>query len=210
MHRLSERIVPHRGLIAPFALRARTGRRVLQSLVIASLLFTAGAACCQSAPPTTQQKPKATAQSTAKQGGVAPATANAGAPVTEAAPRALRESMAEMLEGSPAYRTGVDGGAPRLLDVKFAGPIRARTSLLGSPETFYCVSAKIDFWPIPQVRTAVLKVVTDQNGKPRILATVGLNGTPFACQLINDNKYGPFPEMEAARKKRRQALGKAD
>ncbi len=115
-------------------LRRRMGRRVLKSLLIVGVLVSAGAANGQSASPT-QQKPKAVALPAAKQpGGAAPAT-NAAASGPAAAPRALREAMAEMLEASTAYRTGIDGGAPKLSDVKFAGPILGRTSLFSSSET---------------------------------------------------------------------------
>jgi hypothetical protein len=35
-----------------------------------------------------------------------------------------------------------------------------------------------------------------------------LNNTPFGCRYVKDEEYGPFPELDALRRKRREAMGK--
>jgi hypothetical protein len=135
-------------------------------------------------------------------GSVAPG----GKPASAQAPRALREAIAKMLEPSLAFRTYLDDGAPKLLETKFAGPIQKSTDLFRSPETIYCVSAKLDIFPFPTERVAILKVVTGQDGKTVIGSRTGLNNTPFGCRLLS-KEYGPFPEMDALRRRRREAMG---
>ena len=115
--------------------------------------------------------------------------------------------MAELLEKGYGFR-GRLASAPRIHDAKFAGPIQARTDLFRSPETIYCVNAVVDVPLIPAHPDALLRVVTDENGKQRIVASISLNDTPFGCRLIQN--YGPFPELEAAREKRRRAEGIKD
>jgi hypothetical protein len=204
---MSHRIAATPGVVATATRIACTSWRVPRILV-AGLLFAASAANGQSGPPT-QPKPKAAAPSIAKQsGGAAPAT-NAAAPAPGAGvPRALREAMAEVLEGSVGFRSSLEP-APRLHDAKLVGPLQASTGLFHSSfETIYCASARVDFWPLPGEPVAMLKIVTDENGKQRIVGSVGLTGGPMQCRGIKN--YGPFPELEAARERRRQALGKTD
>jgi hypothetical protein len=67
-----------------------------------------------------------------------------------------------MLEPTLAFRTYLDDGAPKLLETKFAGPIQKSISLFRSPETIYCVSTKLDIFPFPTPRVAILKVVSWQ------------------------------------------------
>jgi hypothetical protein len=193
----------HRVWIASFAFLSK---RVLRRSLIATLLVAASAAHGQGAP-ATPQKPQAAAISAAKQpSGAVPAATTAGVPAPGVAPRALREAMAELLEKSIGYRSTMQP-APRLHDAKFIGPLLVG-GLFRSPEAIYCASAKIDFWPIPAKSVALLRVVTDENGKQRIVASVGITGGPLVCRDIKN--YGPFPELEAARERRRQALGVKD
>ena len=176
-------------------------QRVLCGLAIACLLWMGNVARCETASPATQKPGATTPSATAHAGTASAPGSSTGAPVS----RNLREAMAQLLEASLAYRTAMDSGAPKLLAAQFAGPLQKRMNLFASPQTVYCASAKIDIWPFPYERTAVLLVEPGENGQERIRATIGMNNTPFACRLV---KYGPFPELEAARQKRRQALGK--
>jgi hypothetical protein len=183
-------------------------RRMLGGLAVASLLVAGSAARGGQPPPTAQRKSNPEMGSPVTRAGSAgSATATAGAPAVDPASlRRRREAIAHLLEGTLAYRTAIDNGAPKLLETKFAGPFEYPTFFSG-PETVYCASAKIPFWLIPDTRVAVIRVERGENGSERIRASVGLNNTPRECLLA---KYGPFPELELARQKRRQALGKAD
>jgi len=178
-------------------------RRSSSCLAAACIILAIDAVRAQTAPPPPQPRnasPSAAPKMSAA-GGVAPKPAAADPPP------GLREAIAKMLEAYALFRTLLDDAAPKLLDTKFAGPLQRRTGLFRSPETIYCVSAKLDIFPFPTQRVARLKVETGQDGKPVLVATIGLNDTPFGCRLV---KYGPFPELDAARRKRRQALGKTD
>ena len=77
-------------------------------------------------------------------------------------PRQLRLTLAERIEGSTTYRTLIDGGAPRLKDAKFAGPLKYANG------QFYCVSAEID-QPLSslmkETRTSAFKVQSLGNGE---------------------------------------------
>jgi hypothetical protein len=207
--------VYHGFLTAPLAMArlwptTSMGGRLLSGLAVASLLVAGSAAWGgQQPPPTTaQRKSNPEMGSTVTRAGSAgSAAATAGTPAVDPVSlRRRREAIAHLLEGTLAYRTAIDNGAPKLLETQFAGPFENRTFFSG-PETVYCASAKINFWLIPATRVAVIRVEGGENGSERIRATVGLNNTPSECLLA---KYGPFPELELARQKRRQALGKAD
>jgi hypothetical protein len=114
-----------------------------------------------------------------------------------------REAIAHALEANIHFRTLLDNGAPKLVEAKIRGPFEQSGGLFGHRETAYCVSAKLVLWPIPDVRTAVIRVDTSQPGVERLKITNFLN--LGECRLA-----GPFSELELARHKRRQALGKTD
>jgi hypothetical protein len=176
--------------------------RLSGCLAAACFVLAIGAVRAQtaaSAPP--QRAAPKSATPTPHKGSIA----SPGKPAVAEAPPNLREAMAKMLEADLGFRTYLDGGAPKLLDTGFVGPIQRSTDLFRPSETIYCVSAKLDIFPFPTQRVALLKVVTGQDGKVVIGARIGLTNTPFACRLV---KYGPFPELDAARRKRREALGK--
>lgn len=184
-------------------------RQLLGGLAVASLLVAGSTAQGEQPAPTPAQRKSnpATGAAVTRAGNAGVAAATTGAPAVDPASlRRRREAIAHLLEGTLAYRTAIDNGAPKLLETKFAGPFEYRTFFSGL-ETVYCASAKIPFWLIPDTRVAVIRVERGENGSERIRATVGLNNTPRECLLA---KYGPFPELELARQKRRQAMGKAD
>jgi hypothetical protein len=118
-----------------------------------------------------------------------------------------RLAIAAMLERHFAYRTLFD---VKLINAKLAGPFEyAEKSLFTAKtwtSTLYCTSVQLDvaLSIIPVVRTAVIRVVPSGNGFERLNAR---NQSPFEC---GDAKYGPFPEIEQLRARRRKALGKAD
>jgi hypothetical protein len=176
------------------------------AVAMTCLLFASGVALGEdrlsAAPPPSQSKPKLPATApTAKKAALAPAAVDA-----HSAPGSLREAAAELLERNIAYRTILDSGAPKLLEAKFVGPIQRKTWIFGPVETIYCVSAKLDIWPVPYERVALLRINSTESGQVRMAATIGLNQTPSGCALIKN--YGPFPELEAARQRRRHAMGK--
>lgn len=176
--------------------------RLLNGLAAACIVISIDAARAQAATPPQRHNPPASTTPKSHTGSVAPS----GKPASGDAPRSLREAIAQMLETHIGFRTLLDDSAPKLLDAKFAGPIQRSTDLFRSPEAIYCVSAKLDIFPFPTERVALLKTVTGPDGKPVISATIGLTRRPFGCNNMVD--YGPFPELDAARRKRRQALGK--
>jgi hypothetical protein len=190
--------MPHRVSISRLAgaLLVPSSKQVVRSLVIVCLLFTAGAAFSQSASPAT---PTPAQSATKQRGGAAPAQAPA--------PRALREAMAELLERGIGFRSRLSS-APRIHDAKFIGPIQRSTDLFRSPEAIYCVKAVVDFPLIPAHPVALLKVVTAEDGRQGIRARISITDTPFGCLRIKD--YGPFPELEAARERRRRVEGIKD
>jgi len=77
----------------------------------------------------------------------------------------------------------------------------------------YCAKAQLDS-PLFPPQTAVIVVGNDGNGVETLRAVVkraaytGIGVEPFVCQRMEG--YEPFPELEQARARRRQALGKTD
>jgi hypothetical protein len=122
--------------------------------------------------------------------------------------RNIRERIAGSVEGMMMFRGIIDGGAPRLLNAKVSAPFVYK-SQFGSPNTLICVSAEIEqplSGLLPTVRGVSFIVVRSPNG------TEGYgpldsnnNGVPAEC---NAAKFGPFPELQRLRTKRRQALDK--
>lgn len=114
-----------------------------------------------------------------------------------------------MLERSLAFRTAFD---VKLFDAKVAGPIwrQAKSSIFSSetyPELIYCVEAKMDILGLPYVKSAFIRVWRTPNGQAeRLQANVTSGGALFCPK----SEFGPFPEFEQARAKRRAALGKTD
>ena len=181
-------------------------RRLSGSLSVVCMALIIGAAHGQAEPPSARgAKVQASAVPKATRAGTAPATA--ASPANAVASGNIRQAIAQMLEPTLGYRTYLDGGAPKLLEPQFAGPVQGRTFLFRSPVTYYCVSAKLDIFPFPTQRVAVLTFESDPNGKSVVKSTIGLNNVPYACMRV---RYEPFPELAALRQKRRQGLGKPD
>jgi hypothetical protein len=82
-------------------------------------------------------------------------------------------------------------------------------------DSIYCAKAKVDsardFFP---TRTSVIVVKNSGNGFETMRAIValssviGMDREPDACRRMEG--YEPFPELEQARARRRQALSKTD
>ena len=96
------------------------GGRLLSGLAVASLLVAGSAAWGgQQPPPTTaQRKSNPEMGSTVTRAGSAgSAAATAGTPAVDPVSlRRRREAIAHLLEGTLAYRTAIDNGAPKLLE----------------------------------------------------------------------------------------------
>ncbi len=193
-------------------------RGALGTMAAISLLLAGSAAKCEPSPPPNPKPPPAVAKKksgpadapAAKPREAGAAGAAAGAPAVDPAlVKRRREAIAQMLEANSAYRGWPDDGASKLVNAKFAGPFVANVGGLFTPrmETVYCAAATMVYGPFSNERTAVILIRPAPNGQERIWARVGLNYTPKECVVA---KYGPFPEMELARQKRRQALGKKD
>ncbi len=119
--------------------------------------------------------------------------------------------IAEMLERSLPFRTILD---VKLLNAKLAGPFerKFRNFLFSSEthtETLYCASAQLDVpWIHPIEKFALIRVGLSSNGSEQLYAKIPQGySSPLECGNAN---YGPFPEMEQARSRRRRALGKSD
>lgn len=185
-----------------------TTKRSLRGLALACLLLAgvAGpslAASDEKASP----RPDPAVSRTAAAG---PATAAAGAVTSN--PVVLqrrRQAIAQMLEGSLVYRTLFD---VKLINAKLAGPFphKVRNALFSSEthiETLYCAKAEFVFVGIQSPsRVALIRVGQSSNGSERLYAQIP-NYFPPQCGNAN---YGPFPELELARTRRRHALGKSD
>jgi hypothetical protein len=185
--------------------------RSLSGLALAGLLLagcaspgTAPSALAgdQSAPP--KADPAKTRATTTRRG--AP-SAIAVDPVIQ---QRRRQAIAEMLERDITYRTILD---VKLTNARFAGPFEHQTRILFGPikqETFYCASADLalPYWPLPWPRSAMIRVEKVNEVSERLDAEIRINGgEPGECGRVD---YGPFPELEQLRAKRRAAMGKAD
>jgi len=124
-----------------------------------------------------------------------------------------RQAIADMIEDRTSYVSRwVEGGAARLTDAKFAGPFEyTRRDLFAAPvtETVYC--AKVDahyfYYPFPYPYEAVIQAEKVDAGTERVHADIFERGGPRECRAA---PYGPFPELEQARAKRRKAQGLPD
>jgi hypothetical protein len=120
-----------------------------------------------------------------------------------------RQAIAQLLEGSLAFRTLFD---VKLINSKLAGPFpyKVRNALFSSEthtETLYCAKADFDIpWIHAIGKIAVIRVGEFRNNSERLYVTIP-KYYPFECRKAD---YGPFPELEQARARRRHALGKSD
>jgi hypothetical protein len=96
---------------------------------------------------------------------------------------------------------------PKITNAKFAGPFEYKGLFQTKPSTIYCASARVDFPILAGEYVAVMAIVPTADGKEKIVGRIGLTYVPNQCLRA---PYGPFPELERARQKRRQALGKTD
>jgi hypothetical protein len=197
---------------APASVTTSAKRRSLSGLVLACLLLagwfilSAGPSLAASdANPS--PKPDPAARSTSASGPAhAAATAVTSNPVLL---QRRRQAIAQMLEGSFPFRTFFD---VKLIDAKLAGPFlhKARNSLFSTEthtDTLYCAKANFDVpWIHAVGKSALIRVVETSKGSERLVARVS-NDYPFECSHAD---YGPFPELEQARARRRKALGKTD
>jgi hypothetical protein len=156
--------------------------------------------------------------------GALPKTGPAGAKATGVQPKALpsgtvaadtallqrrRQAIAQMLEGNIYFRTLFD---VKLINAKLAGPFPYETrnflfSTETHTETLYCATAEFDFIGIQSpTRRALIQVAHASNGSERLVANIS-KYSHLQCRNAN---YGPFPELEQARARRRKALGKSD
>jgi hypothetical protein len=123
-----------------------------------------------------------------------------------------RQRIASFLEGQFELRTISDDGAPRLRGAKIGGPWVGETARLFSsgPVVQYCVLVKIYSVPtVPFTRYVALEIDKNEDGSERISGSL-LNddSRPVRCTKKELDPVQPFSELEEARKKRRQALGK--
>jgi hypothetical protein len=124
-----------------------------------------------------------------------------------------RRAIAEMIEGRLAYDSRwVEGGAARLTDARFAGPYEYSYKypfMDRVTETVYCASvdAHYSYFPFPYRYEAVIRVEKADAGSERLHAEVWERGNPRECKAA---PYGPFPELDQARAKRRQSQGLPD
>lgn len=130
-----------------------------------------------------------------------------------------RQAIAELLEKHVSF---VDLVHVKLTDAQLAGPkviIHREWANWLKPTTevnaIYCARAQLDS-PLELYprRTALIVVRNAGNGAETLQALVkmsgyvGINDEPLACHRMEG--YEPFPELEQARARKRQALGKTD
>jgi hypothetical protein len=135
-----------------------------------------------------------------------------GAAAAQAAPAAVmvqrkREAIAELIERNAAFGVLALGGAPKLSEAQLAGPFEYKGLFQTKPATLYCARAKMDSFLIPTRPAAVVEFVSMPDGTVRLEGRAYTTKTPRQCLLA---KYEPFPELERARQRRRQATGKTD
>jgi hypothetical protein len=162
------------------------------SMALACVLL---AGCAGGTPPpltADQTSPPRVEPATARAATAQPGTwANAAVTADPAVLQRRRQIIAENVEVSSAYRTIV---WVQLINAKLAGPFE------WGGRTIYCASAQL--WSaIGTVRTTVIRVERSSDGSERL---TGATGGLFECTNAN---YGPFPELEEARAKRRKRLG---
>jgi hypothetical protein len=130
-----------------------------------------------------------------------------------------RQAIAEALEKNVAFGLAFQ---VKLMDAQLAGPkvIKHREwanwlKPTDEVDSIYCAKAKLDS-PLDfyATRTAVIAVKNNGNGTETFhgfigeTTALGVNHEPSACRGMEG--YEPFPELEQARARRRQALGKTD
>jgi hypothetical protein len=130
-----------------------------------------------------------------------------------------RQAIAELLEKNVGYDNNFH---VKLMEAQLAGPKVAKHRewynwLKPTTEVnaIYCAKAQLDS-PLELYprRTAVIVVKNAGNGAETLQANVAVNGyigvnaVPPICHGMEG--YEPFPELEQARARRRQALGKTD
>lgn len=127
-------------------------------------------------------------------------------PMDDASVRKRRMAIATLLERNGAF--GLPGETPKLYDAKLAGPMQATGNLFGKPEIVYCASAlyPIPFSFFPMGAYAVIRIKKTETGAELMRASAGRKSQWECFQP----KYEPFPELELARARHRQALGKTD
>lgn len=185
-------------MLTPRVLTPGPGR-ALGTAIVASLVLTGGIARSEDGPPTKHQNgPVAVGH------GIKPG-ATAVAPPIAGIPKNLREGMAQLLEGSGLFSQALTTVYPRLVDAKLAGPVPYKPAN-GSVETVYCATASLDDL-VPWKVAAWLRV--EPGTSPGSALIRAGSGTSYGCGA-SDLDYGPFPELEAARQKKRQARGKTD
>jgi hypothetical protein len=117
-----------------------------------------------------------------------------------------REAIARLLESGRGYGLEMMG-PPKLTEAKFAGPFEYKGLFQAQPATIFCVSAKVEYPIFATTRVTVLAIVATPDGKERIVGRTGMNYRPAQCSYA---PYGSFPELERARQKHREAMGKTD
>jgi hypothetical protein len=123
-----------------------------------------------------------------------------------------RQAIAELLEKNAGYREVTDDA--KLLKAQLAGPwviihkVRHgwfdRTTEV---DIFYCAKAELDIL-FYRSRTAMIMIKKMDSGTENLQAAVGTRNEPQGCRGVKS--YEPFAELEQARARRRQALGKSD
>jgi hypothetical protein len=118
----------------------------------------------------------------------------------------MRMRIAAAVERHPHFRTLLDGGAPRLLDAKIAGPLRGPQN-----KGQYCVSIRFE---MGVTRMAFVSEPVPFSGDTELFVAVSTPEAGGVFGLINMEAqecragYRPFPELQQLRTKRRAAEGK--
>lgn len=123
----------------------------------------------------------------------------------KATPESMRMRIAAAIEGHTAFRTLLDGGAPRLLDAKIAGPLQGPYY-----KGQYCVSIRFETFSL--TRSAIVSEQASPDGGSVLnvgphMPEGGIFGQANAPPPECTNGWRPFPELQQLRNKRRAAQG---
>jgi hypothetical protein len=167
--------------------------------LLVAMVLAGGGASAQQSP--AGNSPAATSPASKPAAGK-PAAPGSGA-VRQPDHRTVRARIALLVELLAGYRPIEDDRAPRLVNAQIAGPIADALPLQGSGEV-YCVRADID----PKFSGILLGTKTTRvTVEARPNGTMSVRARSVAGAFCTGT-YGPFPELEQQRAKRRKAMGK--
>ena len=178
--------------------------RSIGCVIVLAMALAGGVASAQQSPAANSPaaKPSASKPGSQKQS-EPPRAPGSGAARGQPDNWTVRARIALLVDLLPGYRPIEDDRAPRLVNAQIAGPIADALPLQGSGAV-YCVRADID----PKFSGILLGTKTTRiTVEARPNGTMSVRARSVAGAFCTGT-YGPFPELEQQRAKRRRAMGK--